>query len=130
MFEKDLANRFKSIFEIKKVSFNQPAPDALEQECLFIDVQTARARVSGGESWARVEGFARVWVNAEKMPFGFFTKKIRMASADLTQDLFFYNFENQTKVYQNIVERRFDFVYFWKGEYDPDQGELTSIEFT
>jgi hypothetical protein len=129
MFEKDLKAKMQTIFGLKKVSFDRPSPDALEQECLFIDVSNARNRVSGGEAWSRVEGQCKVFVNGEKLPFGFFTKKIRMAAADLTQDLFFYNIEDQTKIYGNIVERRFDFVYFWKGAYDPDQGELTSIVY-
>lgn len=130
MFEKALKDRMQRIFALNKVSFDRPSPDALEQECLFIEINNARNRVSAGQAWARVEGQCKVFVNAEKLPFGFFTKKIRMAEADLSRDLFFYNIEDQTKIYGNIVERRFDFVYFWKGEYDPDQGELTSIEFT
>lgn len=111
-----------------RASYNMPS-ESLEQETLFIEVITARNRIQDGIETSRVEGNVKLYVNSEKFPFGYFSKQIDKALASLTRDIFFYDIEDSKKIYMNIVERSFSFVYFYKGQYDPKQGTLTSVDF-
>lgn len=129
MFEKALKAKLIEIFDIERASFDMPS-ESLEQEVLFIEVETARNRINDGVKTSRVEGNVKVFVNADKFPFGYFTKQIDKAKASLTADIFFFNIEDSKKIYKNIVERSFSFVYFYKDQYDPRQGTITSIEFS
>lgn len=127
MFEKALEDKFKKIFELKKVSYDEPG-DAREQECLFIEVETSRNQIKDGRQKARVTGSAVMFGPNDKIPFGFFSKKIKQADPDDTRALFFFDIEVNTRRYQNIVQRGFSFVYFFDAQYDPDVGEIEEIE--
>lgn len=128
MFEKELKRRLEQIFGIPKVSFDLPG-ESLEQGVLFIDVSDARSCVKHERETAKVTGSIVIYSQADRLPFGFFSKKINQASAELTQGLFFFNMDENTKTQVNLVERRCGFVFLYSGEYDPDNGELTSVEF-
>ena len=68
--------------------------------------------------------------NAEKLPFGFFSKAIKNADDEDTRDLFFFDLENNSRVFRNIVQRGFSFVYFFDSQYDPKVGSITSVDIT
>jgi hypothetical protein len=131
MFETELKKKIERIFGIKKITFNAVDYDAPEQNCLFIDVQTCLPRVSHGRARAKVTGFISVFAAGEKLPYGFFAKRIQNANIEDTKDLFFLAEEevlNSPARLIDINERRVGFVFLYAGQYDPDQGELTSIE--
>lgn len=127
MYEQTLSDTFKRIFQIKKVTYDKPS-DSQEQECLFIEVKESRNTIKDGSQKAVVTGEAIMYAQSDKIPFGFFSKKIAQASFNDTKDLFFHEIEVNTKTYQNIVARGFSFVYFFNGQYDPNLGNITSVE--
>lgn len=129
MFEKSLEARFQAIFEVKKISYNAPGASG-EQECLFIEIETARNSIKDGRALSMVTGSAVMNAPNDKLPFGFFSKKIAKAGKDLTKPLFFFDIETNTQRYQNLVQRGFSFVYFFDSQYDPDTGIIESVEFT
>jgi len=129
MFEAGLKQKFEKIFDFKKVTFDAPAGEAVEQETLFIEVESTNARIVDGRAICKVIGKAFIYSQNDKLPFGYFIKRIQAAKLDLTRELFFYDFEENLKVYQNLVRRSFGFVYFFNGQYDPAKGTITSIEF-
>ncbi len=83
MFEKSLQDNFKKIFDVKKVTYNQPS-DSKEQDCIFIEVETSTNTIKDGRSLAKVMGKGTMTANADKMPFGFFSKAIRNADKNIT----------------------------------------------
>lgn len=127
MFEDKLKEKFERIFKIKKVTYEQPS-EAKEQTCLWIDIADSQNVIKDGTAVARVEGTCTVFGRSDALPFGFFSKAIQEAAPSDTIDLFFFDFEQNTKYYQNLVQRDFSFVYFFKDQYDPEQGELTELE--
>lgn len=129
MFETALKEKFQRIFDLKKSTFNDPSEEAPEQDTLFIRVEKAVSSIRDTTQLCRVEGRVIVFGQAEKLPFGFFQKKIRNAALEDTTDVFFHDMEANEPLYENIVRRGFQFVYFFNGQYDPDQGTITSIEF-
>lgn len=129
MFEKELEETFKRIFDLKKVTYDDPG-ESQEQEGLFVNVETPRFIVKDGVVKARIEGQAYVFANTQKLPFGFFSKAIAKANPNDTRKLFFFNIEENTPRYRNIVQRGFSFVYFFSGQYDPDLGKIESVTFT
>lgn len=129
MFEKELSDKLKQIFNVKKVTYAAPS-DSREQDCLFIEVEDSRNAIKDGEALAMVSGNAVMFARNDKMPFGFFSKAIRQADPTLTKDLFFFDIEKNTLRYQDIVQRGFSFVYFFRSQYDPEVGSITSIDLT
>lgn len=128
MFEKSLETHFKNIFGVEKISFSQPS-EVKEQSCLFIDIEDARNTIKDGEAKAMVSGSAFIYGRAENIPFGFFSKKIEKASNEETKNFFFQDFENNTKYFGDLVQRGFNFIYFFKAQYDPELGKIDSINF-
>ena len=127
MFQDKLIETFKDIFEIKKVSFNAPS-DPTEQDTLFVEVDTSRNTIKDDLEIARVYGKAFIYAKASKVPYGFLSKKIKEAKKSDTKDLFFYDFETNSNVYVDLVERSFSFVYYYTGQYDPNKVKITDIE--
>lgn len=131
MFRKTLEERLKKIFGFEKVTFQAPS-DAFEQDTLFIEIQNPRTRTSEAKVYARVTGQLIVYSQDNKMPYGFFNKRIEKAPNALTKDFFFFdidvNIENSPARLQNISERRVSFVFFFTAQYDPNLGELTTLE--
>lgn len=126
MFEKELKAKLKKIFEMEKVTFEEPA-DTKEQQALFIDVLTSNVQAREGMASGKVTGTFSIFANSDKMPFGFIAKKIAKANPSDTKDIFFYNVEQNVKYYGNLVERKTGFVYFFSEQYDPEQGEIDSL---
>lgn len=129
MFEKELAQKFKDIFAIQRVTYDAPG-ETREQECLFIDVQVSKNTIKDGKALAMVTGSATMFAVAEKLPFGFFSKAIKQADSSLTKDLFFYDIESNTQRFRDIVARGFSFVYFFNIQYDPAIGNITEVDLT
>lgn len=129
MFRESLSEKLKKIFQIKAVSFDQPS-EAKEQQVIFVSVESAISQVTKGRAVVRVSGGFSVFVNSDKLPFGYFNKRIEQASFEDTADLFFYNIDQNQKYFGNLVERRVSFIYFYDSQYDPAAGEISSINFT
>lgn len=128
MFESNLKKDLMAIFKVKDVSFDQPS-DKREQGKLFVTVDDAQCTISPPNEVAKVTGTAVMFGTNDKMTFGFFHKAIQNADPKISKRFFFHDFESNTKTFQNLVQRGFSFVYFFHGQYDPDQGSITSIEF-
>lgn len=128
MFEKELAERLKKIFGLEKATYAEPG-ESQEQGTLFIQIETSRNQIAPPIQRARVTGKLTVFGPGEKVPFGFFSKGIAAALPELKSPLYFFDFEENTQRYQNIVQRSVSFVYFFTGQYDPDIGTLSEVEF-
>lgn len=129
MFEKLLSDKFQKIFGVKKVTYDEPGESG-EQECLFVEVESARNAIKDGRVKAMVSGNVVLFSTSGKLPFGFFSKKIAEADPEDTKDLFFLDFEVNSRRYRDKVQRGFSFIYFFDGQYDPETGSITSIEFS
>lgn len=129
MFEKELEDKFKKIFGIKKVSYDEPGENG-EQDCLFIQVENVRSNPKDGRIVARITGNAALIGPNDKLPFGFFSKCIGNAEREDLADLFFSDFETNTRRYRNLVQRGFSFVYFFDSQYDPETGSITGVTIT
>ena len=129
MFKKELSEKLKGIFSVNKVSFDEPGLSK-EQECIFVEIEQSNNVIKDGVALARVTGKCVMFGQNDKLPFGFFSKKIKQADINLTKDLFFYDIETNTKLANNLVEFSFSFVYFFSGQYDPDMGTIDSITFS
>lgn len=128
MFEKALEQKFKALFGVKKVDYALPG-ESQEQECLFVNIESAKPMYKDAQVNYRVEGVASIYGNAKKIPFGFFSNQITNPKlASLTKDIFFYEVESSTRTYRDIVERSFSFVYFFTSQYDPKIGTITSLD--
>lgn len=132
MFRNDLKDKLQAIFGFQKVTFDAPS-DSFEQEVAFVEVNDCRTAAAFGHASARVNGTVTVYTQSNKLPFGFFNKKIQQADHSLTKDFFFFNLDvdvaNSPARLQNICERRASFVYLHSAQYDPDQGSMTSVSF-
>lgn len=133
MFRKDLHDRLQKIFGFKKVTFQAPS-ESFEQETLFVQINSPRVKVTGSSIAARVEGTLIVFSQDNKMPYGFMQKRIEEANPDLTRPLFFSEIDIDVATsparLQNIHERRTNFLFLFKTQYDPNKGQLTELEFT
>jgi hypothetical protein len=131
-----LAEKLSAIFGFKKTTYQQPSMKSttgtFEQDILFIQVDRSTSVAKQGKATSRVEGSLVVFAEMDKMPFGYFTKRIQQADPSLTNQFFFYDIDlnpsSSPSRIQNITERRVSFVYLYTGQYDPDQGSLTSLE--
>lgn len=131
-----MASKLQAIFEMRKTTFDVPSVNpqtgSFEQDTLFIEINECNSRVTEGKQFARVTGSLVVFTQTDKMPYGFFNKKIQQASYDLTRHFFFFDIDlnpvTSPARIQNITERRARFVYLYQGDYDPEHGELTSVE--
>jgi len=128
VFEAKLKQTLERIFQIK-ASFDQPS-SAKEQEKLFIEIEDAKVNPKDGRIVAMVTGNCQMFGNNEKLPFGFFSKKIDKADNVDTFPFFFFDLEQNTRLFQNIVQRGFSFVYFFDSQYDPEIGTITDVNIT
>lgn len=128
MFEKSLKDKLKAIFDFDKVTFDL-ASVSKEQEGIFINVEKALSVIKEKRQYCRVNGKLSVFANADKLPYGYFAKKIQEADLDLTHDLFFFDLEENAGQFQNIVERSLSFIYFYNSQYDPAVGIINEVNF-
>ncbi len=133
MFKADLKARFDRIFDVDNTTFEAPQADTPEQDVLFIEILDCRPRMSaanGGRATAKVIGAVVMFSQANRMPFGFFSKRIEQADHADTKNLIFeheIDIPNSPARMQNIHERRLGFTFLYDSQYDPSRGELTSM---
>lgn len=127
MFEKELADKFKAIFAVKNVTYDDPG-ESQEQDKLFIQIEEPKFSFKDGRVKAMVTGSAVMFGRNEDLKFGFFSKAISGADKTLTKDLFFSDFEANTLRFRDIVQRGFSFTYFFNSQYDPAIGTITSVD--
>ncbi len=136
MFEKDLERRLRTIFGVRKTTFNAPDFDAPEQDCLFCQIVDAKPRMQargGGRETYVVEGYLTIFSQALRIPFGFFHKKLEQGDPADVASFFFgkeMDIADSPARLQNIQERRINFTFLYDTEYDPNRGSLTSLETT
>ncbi len=132
MFRNEMKDKLKAIFGVPKVSFDEPG-ESYEQDCLFVQILESQANTGQGRARAKVLGAVMMFSQKGKLPFGFFNKRIQNADKSLTKDFFFFDIDvdaqNSPARLQNISERRASFIYLYSAQYDPNQGQLTSISF-
>ena len=128
MYKKDLEKKLINIFGINRIIFAEPSEDK-EQEVLFVNIASSNCKIKNDRILAKVEGQIIIYVNQDKLPHGFFIKKLNKASIYDTESLFFHNIDNNEQ-YAGAIgleKRTVDFVYFSNASYNPDMGEITSI---
>lgn len=138
MFESTLKTKLKAIFGLPKVTYDTHGPmgqgdkasDSREQETLFVEIQEVTSTIKEGVATARVVARCSVFGVSEKIPYGFFAKRIQAAPVELTKDFFFYDLEKNSNFFVNVTERSFSFLYLFTSQYDPNHGNLTDIEVT
>lgn len=128
MFENSLEEKFKKLFKVKKVTFDQPS-ESREQDVLFLEVDDPNFTIKDGRAIAKIMGSAQMFGRNDSLTFGFFQKAIQEADNDLTKDLYFYDVDINTKYYRNLVGRSFSFIYFFDSQYDPDIGNIDELTF-
>ena len=136
MFKDDLQRRLCKIFDVKKTTYDAPG-DSFEQDTIFVSIAKSTARVSdmkGGRETAKVEGSLTMYSQNNRLPFGFFNKRIEQADKQYTNNLFFYDIDVDVEAsparLQNIHERRVGFIFLYDSQYDPERGQLTSLDLT
>lgn len=126
MFEKQLKEKLKAIFKVKKVTFDHPS-ESKEQDCIFVKVENPRIRFKDGRATARVSGQILIQGNAENLPFGYLSKSYQESTKEEKKDIAFFNFEENETYYRNLVQRTAEFVYFFSTQYDPNVGTINEI---
>lgn len=126
MFEDSLKEKLKTIFKVKKVSFDQPG-SSQETECLFVDIESAKESITDNKAKAMVTGSVFMFAPNDKLPFGYLFKMIQDADEEVKKDLHFVGREENTKIFRDKVQRSVGFVYFFSTQYDPDDGSITSV---
>ena len=129
MFENELADKFKAIFAVTKVTYDTPG-ESREQNVMFVQIEQPKFSFKDGRVTAMVTGNAVMFGRNDALTFGFFAKAISQAPALLTKDLFFSDFETNTQRLRDIVQRGFSFTYFFDSQYDPAVGTITSVTTT
>lgn len=127
--EGSLEIALRAIFGVSKVVYDSPG-ESQEQDCIFIEVENCRNTFKDGRALSKLTGNAIMFGENDKLKLGFFSKAIDKAEAALKKDLFFFDFEENTKRFQNIVQRSVSFIYFFDSQYDPETGSITSVNFT
>lgn len=126
MFEADLAERLERIFDFRKVSFDVPS-ESREQESMFVQIENAHVTIKDKIQKARVTGKIRVFASHDKLPYGYFAKRIAGADIEDTECFFFSEIDDNSGQFLNIAERSANFVYFFSSQYNPELGTMTSI---
>lgn len=126
MFEKELADKFKAIFDVKDVSYDNPG-ESQEQEKLWVSVETPKFTFADKKVKAIVTGSAIMFGRNDALTFGYLSQCISKASNALTKDLFFSDFESNTLRFRDKVQRGFNFTYFFNSQFDPDVGTIESV---
>lgn len=123
--EKSIKDKLQRIFDLQKVTFDKPS-DSQEQEGIFVAVANSHFQVKDAREVAKVDGTIHVFANSDKLPIGYFSKRIDQAKIEDTRGFFFGPEENIGTI-RNIVERKFDFTFLYDSQYDPAIGTITSL---
>lgn len=130
MFRKELEEKLKDIFGLRKVTFDAPG-ESFEQDTLFVEVTEAPSRFTQGKAYTKVLGNLVIYSQHGKLPYGYFMKRLQQAKPELTKNLFLFDADQDIAAsgarLQNVEERRSKFMYLYSAQYDPDQGSLTGL---
>lgn len=129
MYEATLLETFRRIFDFKRATYDLPS-ESQEQETLFVEIKTSDNRCTDGRFLARVTGQIVVFCNVEKLPYGYFGKKIAEASASDTANLFFFDMEQNAGTFASISQRSLSFIYLFDSQHNPISETITGIEVT
>ena len=129
MIEESITESFKKIFDLKKVTFNAPSSSD-EQDVLFVNVNETEMSVKDNMLFCKATGVASIYARSDKLPLGYFEKKIQEAPFALTKDFFFYHMDVNEPIMINISKVSFSFVHFFSGQYNPHSDNISSIEFS
>lgn len=100
-----------------------------EQEVLFVQIDEVKTTVKNGKVLAKVHGTGSISAPIDQLPFGYFSKRIAQAGHDRTKDFYFFQVDVNKGRFQDVIERTFSFIFFYSSQYDPDNGNITSIDF-
>ncbi len=135
MFRAELQQKLQLIFAFKKSTFNAPSVSStgsFEQEILFIEINESKTRARSNKVTAEVSGSIVTFAQVDKLPYGYFQKRISIAPYEAIKGFFFSDIDlnpvNSPARIQNISERRIRFVYLYSAQFDPEHGEMTSLE--
>jgi hypothetical protein len=128
VFERDLKAKLERIFDLGKVSFDHPG-ESKEQQGLFVQINTADVRIRDAREVGKALGVIHCFANSDKLPYGYFAKKISEADPEDTRG-FFFGPEENVGSFRNIAERKFDFTYLFDSQYDPAIGTITSVNLS
>lgn len=132
MFTEELKKKLEDIFGMRKVTYDAPS-DEFEQNTIFIEIYSSQVRLMDTTQTAIVRGSITCFIQNEAMPFGFFNKKIKRASAESIKGLLFHDIDVEVSNSQartmNLHERRCGFVFCYSGQYDPNKGKMTQLDF-
>lgn len=126
MFEKELKAILARIFDFQNTSFDDSS-EQYEQEKLFIQVDAARSDITEARQKCLVRGTAYVYANSDKLPFGYFAKRIERASVTDRAKFFFSEIDRNERMTNNIVRRSVGFVFFFDAQYDPRVGIINEV---
>lgn len=135
MFKKELKEKLENIFKFtgdkRRTTFDAYSQE-FEQDTLFIEIGEENPRITSAGVSMRIEGELVYFSQVDKIKYGNMIKLIEQALPIDKNKFFFYdidkpNLSSQARM-QNIVERRISFVYLYTGSYNPDKGEMTSLE--
>lgn len=126
--EEILTSKLQKIFGIRKVTFCLPGEDR-EQDALFVHVNRNRSSFAKNKMSFNISGEIKLFSQNEKVPYGFFNRKIEQAKKEDKDGFFFHGFdENDPYGPQNLSERKVSFTYLTTTQYDPDKGEINQLQ--
>ena len=126
MVSNEIKGKLERIFDLK-VSFDEPG-ESNEQDTLFVEIIQNYTKVKDGRMTSRVEAQCSIYGPDDQIPIGFISKAIDRSEPVDRKDFFFFDLGQSSRLYQNIVQRSFSFIYFYSGQYDPEQGTITSTD--
>jgi hypothetical protein len=125
MVEKYIKEDFQSIFGTK-VSFKTEG-EYLEQDCLFVNIFSAKNKIKEGRFISQVVGSASITAPSYQLPVGFLAKRIDQAPHAIKKNYFFYDIEEVSKGLQDIVTRSFSFIYFFDSQFNLPIGNIEHV---
>jgi len=131
MFKKDMLKKLENIFKFKKTTFDAHS-DEFEQDTLFIEVQECKERITSKGAVIKVIADLIYFSQVDRIKYGNMIKLIEQANPIDKNPFFFYDIDKKNVSSQaniiNITERRISCHFFYTGEYDPEKGEITSLD--
>lgn len=133
MYREKLKEKLEKIFDGMKVTYNAPSEES-EQGVVFVIGEKETTRPSSdGSIYSKVQGYITIFAEYEKMPHGFVERCLAKAKRELTDDIFFYDVDEDVVTSQartmNIAERRSRFVYLFRGQYNPPKDGFPDVTF-
>ena len=128
MFNKNLEEKLINIFGISRVSFAEPSAEN-EQNVLFVNITNCKTSFAAKNIYFEVRGGITLYSINERLPFGYFQRKIELAKKEDAERFFFYNIEENLQYggQVGLTERTCDFVFTYSTDFNPNRGEINEI---